>query len=479
MPMVTGPRRPAARRRSGVKELLSNPLIAVLLVAFGVIAFVFFRNAAPVDDGYYVPGVYINSVDMSLYTREQGESRLTEWANGLINAEYSLTFEGKTWRFSPKDVGLSFNTDEVLQKAWNLGHTGSRKDRENMAMSLRYSPQDLWTEHTYDDQKLRDFVSSIAEEVYIAPVDADIVITATKPEMLSHSQDGRQLDEEKLYETLKNVMFYGGESTIELPVEIKHAAISSTDAENGLQKIVSYSTSLEGSSSARKRNIRTALNNFNGFEFKAGETASFNEIVGERSVLRGYSEATVYYGASVTQGIGGGVCQASSTLYAALLYAGMDVIERTNHTMVVAYCEASMDAAVSDDAAQDLVFVNNTDYNIYIFTNVDTTKNTATVEIYGMPPEYRIELEPTITQNNIKNPNIKTVKDPTGIYAYYVDDYALKSTGKLGRRSKLERVYYDRVTGEEVERELISEDYYMGERDTYYVGVHPVGTGQE
>ncbi|MBQ3169761.1 MAG: VanW family protein, partial [Clostridia bacterium] len=285
------------------------------------------------------------------------------------------------------------------------------------------------------------------------------------------------LDEEALYETLVDVMLAGGAKEIPLPVKEKNAAVSSNDAEDGLQLIVSYNTSLEESSSARKRNVRLALNNFNGFELKSGELASFNEIVGERTVLRGYSEATVYYGASVTSGIGGGICQASSTLYGALLKAGMDIIERAPHTMVVSYCAASMDAAVSDDALQDLVFINNTDYNIYIFTNVNMSEETATVEIYGTRPDYRIELESTIIQNNIKNPNISTVKDPTGVYAYYTDDYTIKTVGKLGRRSKLERIYYDWDTGAEVKRELISEDYYEGERDVYYVGVHPVASG--
>ena len=99
------------------------------------------------------------------------------------------------------------------------------------------------------------------------------------------------------------------------------------------------------------------------------------------------------------------------------------------------------------------------------------------MKIYGARPEYRIELVPTIIQNDIKNPNIITVPDERGIYAYYVDDYRLKKAGKLGRRSKLERVFYDWDTGEEVKRETISEDYYMGERDTYWVGVHPIASG--
>ncbi|MBR3928002.1 MAG: VanW family protein [Clostridia bacterium] len=442
-----------------------------------VAGYVLIRRAKTIDNNYYLEGVYINSVDMSAYTREQGESMLNKWAEGILNAEYRLTYGDKAWTFTPRDFNASINTEEVLEKAWFFGHTGSTADRENMMMSLRYSPQELWTKFTYDESALQNYTARIAQEVYVAPQDADILLDTDKPIILSQSKDGLALDARALFETLDQAMKDGVSKEIPLPVEVKPAAISSGDAEEGLQLIVSYQTSLEGSSSARRSNIRTALSNFNAFEVKVGETVSFNEVVGARTALRGYKEATVYYGATITEGLGGGICQASSTLYAALLQAGMDVIERHNHSMVVAYCKASMDAAVSEDAQDDFVFVNNTDYNIYIYT--DVTREYALVNIYGRRPEYRIELYSTILQNNIKNTSIVTVPDETGVYAYYVDDYTLKKEGKLGRRSMLERIYYDWDTGLEVKREEVSVDYYEGERDIYWVGVHPIGNGQQ
>lgn len=106
------------------------------------------------------------------------------------------------------------------------------------------------------------------------------------------------------------------------------------------------------------------------------------------------------------------------------------------------------------------MFCNDTDYTIYIYTSV--TSEAATVMIYGRRPDYRIELVSTILQNDIKNTAVTYVKDESGKYAYYTDEYKLKKEGKLGRRSKLERVFYDWNTGEEVKRELVSEDYYSG-----------------
>ncbi len=465
------------KKKPTIKDWLSNPLIAILLVVAIVAGYVIIRRARTIDNDYYMSGVYINGVDMSAYKKEQGESMLNKWATGILDAEYRLTYGDRSWTVTPRDFGAAINTAEVLEKAWFFGHTGSAADRENMMMSLKYSPQELWTSFTYDESALKDFTARIYDEVYVAPQDADILLDTDKPVILSQSKDGLALDVEALFSLLDSAMKEGTSKEIPLPVEPKPAAISSGDAQDGLQLIVSYQTSLEGSSSARRSNIRTALNNFNAFEVKVGEAVSFNEVVGARTALRGYKEATVYYGATITEGVGGGICQASSTLYAAVLQAGMDIIERHSHTMVVAYCKASMDAAVSEDAADDFVFVNNTDYNIYIYT--DVTRDYAIVNIYGRKPDYRIELYSTILQNNIKNTSIVTVPDETGVYAYYVDEYTLKKEGKLGRRSMLERIYYDWNTGLEVKREEVSTDYYEGERDTYWVGVHPIGTAQQ
>ncbi len=457
-------------------SIFSNPIVAIAIVAIAIVGLVLILRSGGTVSKYYAQGVWINGVDMSAYTKSEGEKMLETWADGLLKPEYTFTYEGeneeKSWKFCPLDINAKYNTKEVLSRAWNLGHSGSASDRSKLLQSLRVEPQKLWVELSYDEKKLDDFIEQIAQSVYIEPVDAEIALTAQKPVIISDSRDGRELNTEELHETILQLMKSGSETTrFELPVHKKIPSVSSEEAENGLQLIVTYSTKLTSSSTARCDNVRLALSNFNGFVVRPGEEVSFNKIVGERSAIRGYKEGTVYYGSSITTGMGGGVCQASSTLYGALMYAGMDVIERNHHSLVVDYCEASMDAAVSEDALQDFIFRNDTDYTIYIYTNV-INKESATVYIYGNRPEYRIELVSTILQLDIKNPAIDLVEDKEAQYAYYTTQRVLVKVGKLGRRSKLERVYYDWNTGNEVKRETLSEDYYSGERDIWYVGTH-------
>ena len=469
---------PRCKYKAG--KIYTNPIFALVVVVLVIAVLLLISKSAgdaPNSD-FYAQGVYINNVDMSRYTRQEGEKQVQQWASSILGKEYTFTFSNPddgqiySWDFTPSMVDARMNVDDVLARSWSLGHSGSRSDQAKTQQDLRNQPVYFTIALSYDQEKFDAYVDSIYydSKIYIQPVDAQIVLTATKPEVYAPSSDGRELNREKFTQMLLSPMNNGSNTTVfELPVEITMPAVSSDLAENGLQLIAEYSTDLSESSSDRCSNVQLALSKFNGYEVKPGESVSFNAVVGPRTILQGFKEATVYYGDTVTNGVGGGVCQASSTLYGAILMAGMDVTERDHHSLIVGYCQSSMDAAVSDK--QDFVFMNHTDYTIYIYTNV-INKVKATVYVYGNRPDYRIELVSTITQNNIKNPASDIREDKTGEVAYYDTDIVLVKEGKLGRKSKLERLYYDWNTNALVDKELISEDYYAGERDIYYQGIH-------
>lgn len=454
-------------------EILANPLAALAALALAVVLILLIRSCSESGPSakYFCQGVSINGVDMSAFTYDEGKDKLISWADSVIGKSYTFSYGDSSFTFKPANVNARFNTAEVLEKAWNLGHTGSSSHRAAVQENLIDQPQDFPLTLSYDEALLDEFMETISSKVTIEPIDAEIVLTADMPKVVSESKEGLTLDTETFKDTLVILMTNGSSITAySLPIITKDPSVSSDSATDGLQVIATCSTDLSTSSSARCNNVRLALNKFNGVVVHPGETLSFNTVVGKRSEIFGYQVATVYYGNSVTTGVGGGVCQASSTLYGALMKAGMTVVERHSHAMVVAYCPASQDAAVSEDASQDFIFRNDTDYNIYIYTNV-VNKQQATVTVYGNLPDYRIELVSTILQDNIKNVGINLEPDYEGKYVTYTTEQVLKSEGRLGRKSKLERVYYDRDTGAVVKRETLSDDYYEGERDTYWVGV--------
>lgn len=126
------------------------------------------------------------------------------------------------------------------------------------------------------------------------------------------------------------------------------------------QEIASVSTPLLDKHKGRLTNIRLAAEQINGAVIPPGGSFSFNQTVGERTAEKGYQQAVIFKDKEELMGLGGGVCQLSSTLYLAAQQGGLEVTERHAHQLPVHYVEQDQDAAI-EFGSLDLVFVNNTD----------------------------------------------------------------------------------------------------------------------
>lgn len=141
-------------------------------------------------------------------------------------------------------------------------------------------------------------------------------------------------------------------------------------------KTTYYNTSVTG----RSTNIRLATEAIDGTVLQPGETFSLNGVVGRRTAAKGYQTAIIFQNGKQVEGLGGGVCQVSSTVYGAVLYADLQVTERSSHQFQVSYTPVSQDAAVYY-GSQDFQFVNDTDNPIKIAA--DASNGSLTVTIYG------------------------------------------------------------------------------------------------
>lgn len=158
--------------------------------------------------------------------------------------------------------------------------------------------------------------------------------------------------------------------------------------------ISSFSTDYSKSPDNRKFNIRLALKSLNNQVVKAGEEFSFNKVVGERTEERGYKKALVIFKGSYTEGVGGGVCQVSSTLYNAWLLAGLDVVSVRAHTLPASYVEVSRDATVSE--VIDLKLKNSLQTDVIIKTEYDD--KSIMIKIEGEEREYNYSLKSEILE---------------------------------------------------------------------------------
>jgi vancomycin resistance protein YoaR len=180
----------------------------------------------------------------------------------------------------------------------------------------------------------------------------------------------------------------------------------------------SYTTYFE-SNPNREHNIALALSKFNGLVIDKGQTVSFNSVVGKRSAERGFLEAKIILDGEFVAGIGGGVCQASTTIFNAILGAGLTVDKSHNHSLALSYVPVGRDAMVSSSA--DLKFTNNTGSVIYIETGVtDATENkygSAFVKIYGNKTDIKYKVRSSVTEIPLRDGEI----DPARKSVTYVD----------------------------------------------------------
>ncbi len=214
----------------------------------------------------------------------------------------------------------------------------------------------------------------------------------------------------------------------------------------------SFSTTYSTRNSNRSTNIRLASSKINGTVLMPGETFSYNQVVGKRTAAAGYKSAAVYANGEVTTGIGGGICQVSSTLYNAVLYANLEIVARKNHGFNPGYVKAGRDATVSW-GGPDFKFKNNREYPIKIVCS--GTGGKINFQIFGLKTdnEYEVEIQSnivqtiaykTIYQNDSSLAKGKTRVIQSGSNGCKTETYKiLKQNGKVVSKTLLSKDTYN------------------------------------
>lgn len=189
----------------------------------------------------------------------------------------------------------------------------------------------------------------------------------------------------------------------------------------------SHATKYVASNTDRTINLKLAANKINGTVIMPGEIFSYNKVVGKRTIAAGYRNAAIYQDGGVTDGLGGGICQISTTLYNAAIEAGMLIEERRNHMFVPSYSPAGKDATVVWGST-DFKFENRRDYPIKIETSV--SGGVAKINIYGLKTNEEYDIyDLSIESRTIKNTGTSLVVES---YRAYKD-----SNGNVVKKDKL------------------------------------------
>lgn len=273
---------------------------------------------------------------------------------------------------------------------------------------------------------------------------------------------GRTLNVEATLERLREAIFSPTTRVVPMVFDYTDPAYPDTitAAELGITELISEGvTYYTGSTEARRTNINTAVSRFDGLIIGPGEEFSFNRYVGDISPEEGYVEGAVIVGNQTVPGLGGGVCQVSTTAFRAAFYAGFPITERNAHSYRVGYYENGDPEGVGMDAAiftpdLDFRFINDTDYHLLIVAFVNTARNSVHFRFYSTNPGRTVTREPAEIVN----------EQPPGPTQYIVNS-DLTSGQQLqvdwavgGAFVRIPRVIRD-LNGNELRREYIATQY--------------------
>ena len=301
-------------------------------------------------------------------------------------------------------------------------------------------------------------IDEVYARVHKEPIDASYKEGATFE--VINEVNGLDFDKEEaksLYIALKP-----GE-TAKVDLKVTEPKIKVADLGDVLFKtlIATYTSKYDISDKNRVTNLEIAANRCNNTVLYPGDEFSYNKALGHRTTANGYKMGNSFAGGKVVQTIGGGICQVSSTLYNAVLRAGLTITDRTAHGMYVQYVPQSTDATVVDNAI-DFKFRNDRKYPVKIVTTCENGVMTAS--IYGVK---EVD-EPTI---DIETKILETIEYTT---QKQNDSSMKKGTTKVvqkpvnGYVSEAYKVYYK--NGKEISRELISKDKYIPTNEIIKVG---------
>lgn len=491
-------RAPAGRgrkpRRPG--RALLYLLVLALLVAGGL------YGAKALRDGQirqelaryrevYPPNIFINDIPLEGLTPNQAKEKLRESIQQNIGSwSLSITYKGFTfYTLSYSELGINVTDDELhtlLNTAWLHTRSGTIYQQKaaidalsaGQALRLGTSQQSL------QGGQLQQIMGQIVPYVNQEPMDAALIEfrpDEADPFVFQDERLGARLDVQAAVDDILAMAANGQSGSYELKPEILQPEVTRSQLEDTVRLRTSITTAIASSSpDNRNHNIRLSLSKFNGMILRPGQSFSFNDVVGPRTLKAGFREALEYAYGNLEIGIGGGVCQASTTLYQAALTAGLTISKRYPHSGPVDYTQLGQDATVflSRDRNLDFQFRNTTPGSIYITAHVTTARNSskrlvAVINMYGLSlgdgVTYKLRSD---VVRVIKPPEEKKyVPDKEGLYVTYTDEEKLKSKAVDGQviETYLEK-YQNGVLVDQPK--LLTSDTFEAKPAEYWRGIH-------
>jgi len=401
----------------------------------------------PAENRILADGVCVMELPVGGLTVAQARNRL---ADSLPSALITLSLPEQTVRVEAGAMGITYDLDAMLLAA-------IRKETDQQ---LQFS---------LDKEKLHTAVNAFSEAHSTAAADATYAFVGSSEEPINIEKEriGVQIDADALYLSIVAALEKGS-FFVDVPCTVTEPAVKAEQLASKHRCIGTYTTSFARSpQNAKNRvfNIEKAAKAIDGLVLGSGETFDCNAALGDRTAENGWREAAGIRNGRYVQEFGGGVCQLSSTLFNAVLYADLTVTERYPHSWPMSYVPIGRDATIST-GGKNFCFVNDTDAPITLAAYVDHDASTLTVSIYGTP-------------KRDDGSRIEIVSEQTGTLAPLAEEilldeslpYGTRNVERDARRGKTSKTYRERydADGDRIERTLLYADTYRSIAARIYV----------
>ena len=370
------------------------------------------------------------------YNEELIDKKIEEMGAILPGAveEYAYYIEGEELVITKGKPGLSIEKEklkkQIREAIYKIG-----KNEEIINVPVKQKEPDK-----IDMEKIHD-------EIYKEPVDAYITQnpTTVHPNVngvnfaISVEEATKLLEEDK------------EEYRVPLKITVASKTISDLGEEAFPDILGTFTTRYDATNKNRSNNISLAAQKINGTVILPGETFSYNKTVGKRTKAAGFKEAGAYAGGKVIQEVGGGICQVSSTLYNAVVYANLEITERSNHCFESSYVAAGRDATVSWGTL-DFKFKNNRQYPVKIEASANSGVNKITIKGIKEDKEYEVVIQSKVTSIIQKPVQYQENSDMNE------GEESIIQYGHNGCTSVTYKIL--KLNGATISTELMSTDYY-------------------
>jgi len=420
----------------------------VIIVTFIVLAVILIIDFLIFRDRIY-PGVHLNGVDLGGRT----VCEVSEQIDALDIQFYGPQDEVVT--IPPEELGIFIDEKKVKKEAYQVGRDIAYPFNMLIRARLLLSGHTIQVYYDFDEATFNKNFESLVEKMQKKPQNATFQVQKDQIDIIP-SESGYRVDQTELKALITDMTRQNKfKSKITLPYQVEHPDVKTEDIEekNITDLRASYCTHFNPHEEGRVHNIQLAAETLDYYEIPPGGYFSFNNVIGNTTKEKGYREAPIMVGDRLQPGIGGGICQVSSTLYNVFLEGDLKIIERYNHNMLVDYIEPGRDATIAY-YTYDLVVRNEDTHPMLISAKVKN--DTLCFKLFGGPMDKEIDIETSILETTPYNVVYKENEELNPGEEKVIQE------GAYGHHVKVEKIISH---SEDPTRELVSWDRYLPRKE--------------